>query len=48
MVQFETATACSACMAVAKADSKAATLGPWATQPERRTSVTASTSRSPR
>ena len=32
---------------VAKASSKAATLGPWATQPERMTSATASTSSSP-
>ena len=47
VVQLDTATACSACMRAAKASSKAATLGPWATHPDSRTSVTARTSSSP-
>ncbi len=47
-VQFETATACRVPQNSANSRSKAATSGPWVTQPERRTRVTASSSSRPK
>ncbi len=47
VVQLDTATPCGACMCPAKADSNSATLGPWATHPDRTTSATAAASSSP-
>ena len=46
-MQLDTATAYGTCIRAAKAASKAATRGPWATQPDSMTSVTAATSSAP-
>src|SRR3954447_13571998 len=46
-VQDDTATACCAPTEAVNAASNAATRGPWATQPEARTSATAAASCSP-